>query len=92
MKENGLKDYLTLLSIYQSCRYRGISFLKVLLSRERDLDVFCKGKHRKRRTFLEALPSGFTPPYLLHRHTSKSKSESPSKMGEEVQAIAIEER
>src|SRR5262249_15714043 len=38
MREPGLSDYLVLLSIYQTCRYRGISFLKFLLSKERDVE------------------------------------------------------
>src|SRR5690349_11172497 len=33
MKETGLTDYLVLLSLCHTCRYRGISFLKFLLSR-----------------------------------------------------------
>ena len=40
MKEAGLTDYLVLLSIYQTCRYKGINFLKFLLSRERKIDAF----------------------------------------------------
>ncbi len=32
MTEAGLNDYLVLLSIYQTCRYKGVSFLKFLLS------------------------------------------------------------
>src|SRR4029077_18822146 len=36
MREDGLCDYLVLLSIYQTCKYRGVSFLKFLLSREDD--------------------------------------------------------
>jgi hypothetical protein len=38
MKEAGLQDYLVLLSIYQTCRYKGLSFMKFLLSGERDID------------------------------------------------------
>ena len=49
MKEAGLNDYLVLLSLYQTCRYKGVSFLKFLLSRERDIDVFCDGKGKRRR-------------------------------------------
>jgi hypothetical protein len=49
LKEAGLKDYLVLLSLYQTCRYRGISFLKFLLSRERDLDTFGQPRRRRRR-------------------------------------------
>ena len=38
--ESGLKDYLVLLSIYQTCKYKEISFLDFLLSKSRDLDRF----------------------------------------------------
>jgi predicted RecB family nuclease len=53
MKESGLTSYLVLLSICHTCRYKGVSFLKYLLSRERDVDVFCKGKQRKREAMIE---------------------------------------
>jgi hypothetical protein len=38
--ESGLKDYLVLLSIYQTCRYREIRFLDFLFSKARDIDRF----------------------------------------------------
>ena len=38
--EDGIKDYLVLLSIAQTLRYRGGSFWRFLLSRETDLDSF----------------------------------------------------
>ncbi len=44
--EKGIKEYLTLLSIYETCQYKNIDFLKFLLSGETDLDKF---KARKRR-------------------------------------------
>lgn len=37
LSEAGIKDYLVLLSIYQTCRYKGINFLDFLLSRETDI-------------------------------------------------------
>src|SRR5262249_55012168 len=40
MMEAGLSDYLVLLSVCQTCKYKGISFLKFLLSAERDVDRF----------------------------------------------------
>ncbi len=65
MNETGLGDYLVLLSVYASCRYRGVSFLKFLLSKERDVDVFCaKGRKRRRNSALELYPKGFIPPHL----------------------------
>jgi hypothetical protein len=42
MNRKGITTYLMLLSIYQTCEYRGISFLEFLLSGERDIENFCK--------------------------------------------------
>uniref|UniRef100_Q01TS6 Transposase IS66 n=1 Tax=Solibacter usitatus (strain Ellin6076) TaxID=234267 RepID=Q01TS6_SOLUE len=65
LKEAGLNEYLVLLSVFQTCRYRGISFLKFLLSRERDIDGFCEAKRkRRRRPEIELYPPGFTPNHL----------------------------
>jgi hypothetical protein len=63
LKETGLRDYLTLLSIYQTCRYKGVSFLKFLLSGERDVDAFCDHPRRKRRRpLIEVYPKGVRRP------------------------------
>jgi hypothetical protein len=48
MTESGLNDYLVLFSIYQTCKYKGISFFRFLLSSERDLDKFYEDGHKKR--------------------------------------------
>ena len=72
MKEAGLSDYLVLLSICHTCRYKGVSFLKFLLSRRKDLDVFCEGKRTKRRSpTIEVYPKGFIPPYFRKREEAK---------------------
>jgi hypothetical protein len=42
--EDGIKDYMVLLSIAQTLRYRGVSFWRFLLSRETDLDAFTARK------------------------------------------------
>jgi hypothetical protein len=62
MTESGLGDYLILLSIYQTCRYKGISFLKFLLSREEDIDRFIEQGTDKRKvsSSLELYPDGFS--------------------------------
>jgi hypothetical protein len=62
MKEPGLSEHLLLLSIHQTCRYKGISFLKFMLSRQRDIDAFGAGKPARRRPKVELLPNGFVPP------------------------------
>ena len=48
MTERGLEDYLVLLSIYQTCVYRGVSFLRFLLSGSRNLNKFCESEKSRR--------------------------------------------
>jgi hypothetical protein len=38
--ENGIKRYLLLLSIYQTCKYKNVSFMEFLFSGETDIDNF----------------------------------------------------
>ncbi len=40
--ERGLRDYLKLLSVYETCKYKGVRFLEFLLSKERDIDSFAE--------------------------------------------------
>jgi IS1 family transposase len=55
--EVGLHQYLILLSIYQTCKYKGVSFLEFLLSREADIDVFREsGRRRKAVPDIELYP------------------------------------
>jgi predicted RecB family nuclease len=42
LSERGLKDYLKLLSILETCKYKAVSFLGFLLSKERDIDSFAE--------------------------------------------------
>jgi hypothetical protein len=42
--EDGLRDYLKLLSVYETCKYKAVSFLEFLLSKERDIDAFAAGE------------------------------------------------
>jgi len=60
MTEVGLDDYLILLSVYVTCRYKGVSFLKFLLSKSRDIDAFCaRPTRRARSAAIELYPQGF---------------------------------
>jgi hypothetical protein len=67
LKEKGLADYLVLLSLYQTCRYRGVSFLKFLLSQERDIQSFGQGNRKKRRPEIEVYPDGVSAPHWVRR-------------------------
>jgi hypothetical protein len=41
--ENRMREYLQIMSIYQTCVYNNISFLKYLLSKERDIEKYIEG-------------------------------------------------
>lgn len=56
----GLQAYLVLLSIYQTCVYKKVSFLRFLLSCEKDVDAF-SGARQKRRTAVQRLDSNEQP-------------------------------
>jgi predicted RecB family nuclease len=51
-REDGLNQYLLLLSIYVTCEFKQVDFLKFLLSRETDIDIYAlngnKGNAKKR--------------------------------------------
>ena len=44
----GVDEYLTLLSVAETCEYRGIDFLDFLRSGDRDVDTFAKRRKRTR--------------------------------------------
>jgi hypothetical protein len=74
MTEPGLSDYLVLLSVYQTCKYKGVSFLKFLLSGERDVDKFIQARGKKRlKLSLEVYPEGFSANHLKRKGTQKKK-------------------
>jgi len=45
-REKGLRDYLVLLSLCQTCRYIGLDFLDFLCSGEKDLRAFADSQRR----------------------------------------------
>ena len=77
MREKGLSDYLVLLSIYQTCKYKGVSFLKFLLSQEKDVDKFCQeGPKQYRPSPLELYPKGFPRMYSPKSENKEESKES----------------
>lgn len=61
MREEGLSDYLVLLSVQQTCKYRGVSFLEFLLSQEEDVEAFCRHRRKKNPPpTIEVYPEGFS--------------------------------
>jgi hypothetical protein len=79
LKEAGLKDYLTLLSLCHTCYYRGVSFLRFLRSRAGDVDAYCQaGKRRLPRPGLvELYPKGILRPDFVARR-KKPPEPAPS--------------
>jgi hypothetical protein len=58
--EAGLNEYLVLLSLYLTCRYKGVSFLKFLLSQEKDIDTYRQSVNvRRPLPTIELCPEGF---------------------------------
>lgn len=59
--EAGLSQYLVLLSIYLTCRYKEVSFLQFLLSQETDIDAYRRNPNLQRQLpMVELLPDGVT--------------------------------
>jgi hypothetical protein len=57
----GLQEYLVLLSVALTCKYKGVSFLKFLLSRELDIDSVCAGAGRRPGPPpVDVYPAGFS--------------------------------
>jgi len=63
LKEAGLREYLVLLSVCQTCHLKGVSFLRFMLSRERDIEAFRQAPRRRRRfPSVEVYPVGVVRP------------------------------
>jgi len=50
--EKGLRDYLVMLSILETCKYRKIDFLDFLLSGQKDIAAFAEAKRRGQVLYL----------------------------------------
>jgi len=85
VKEMGLTEHLVLLSLYQTCRLRDMSFLKFLLSREHDMDAYAAGRRRRKRApGIEIYPKGFLPSsiYSIRKTTSTLASDTVAEESE----------
>jgi hypothetical protein len=60
VRANGLQLYLVLLSLYQTCVYKEVNFLRFLLSGEQDMDAFAVAS-RRRQAAVRALRSDGPP-------------------------------
>jgi transposase-like protein len=66
--ERGIRDYLILLSVSETCKYKGVRFLDFLRSGEKDIDGFARRKGSRRRVANHAVVSP------VKRHLSREKS------------------
>jgi hypothetical protein len=57
--EKGLRDYLVMISICETCKYKKVDFLDFLLSSEKGIGAFVKSKRRK-----QVSPLGGIIPFL----------------------------
>ena len=47
--ENGIRDYLVLLSLCETCKYMGVDFLDFLRSGEKDIHAFAESRRSRRK-------------------------------------------
>jgi hypothetical protein len=75
MTQKGLESYLTLLSVYQTCKNKGLGLLTFFLSGEKDIDTFRLSGRRVARPFaLDVLPKRFYDPWPKDFFTRKTES------------------
>jgi hypothetical protein len=59
--EKGIRDYLVLLSICQTCKYMGVDFLDFLRSGEKDIHAFAESRRGRGRQTQTSQPDGLPP-------------------------------
>jgi len=65
-----IRQYLVLLSIFQTCKYRNLSFLQFLLSKETDINRYCTVRFRGgSKSILKNVVSSTTPSNALVAET-----------------------
>jgi predicted RecB family nuclease len=78
MSEEGLSDHLALLSVQQTCKSRGVGFLKFLLSRDENVGTFCD---RTRKTneppAIDVYPDGFSRTHRKVKEEQRTESDTP---------------
>jgi predicted RecB family nuclease len=78
MGEEGLLEYLVLLSVQQTCKYRGVSFLKFLLSREEDVGAFReRSRTRNEPPAIEVYPDGFSRTHRKVNEDQRTEGGTP---------------
>jgi len=83
VNESGLNAYLTLLSVYQTCKNKEVRLLDFFLSGERDIDKFRRlGRNCRRPFSLDVFPKRFYIPWPKELYTTSKnggRSQKPSR-------------
>jgi predicted RecB family nuclease len=78
LSEEGLSDFLVLLSVQQTCKYRGVNFLKFLLSQEEDVGTFCERRRKRNEPpAIEVYPDGFSRTHRKLKEVPMVEGEAP---------------
>jgi predicted RecB family nuclease len=78
LSEEGLSDHLVLLGVEQTCKCRGVSFLKFLLSREEDVGAFReRSRTRNEPPAIEAYPEGFSRTHRKVNEDQRTEGGTP---------------
>lgn len=83
LNEAGLTQYLALLSILQTCKCKGVSFLSFLLSGETDIDAYAKGPRKRKPS---DIPDTYPPWFIQSRRkrrdtTGKAETDNAHAIG-----------
>jgi hypothetical protein len=85
ISEEWLGHHLVLLSLYQSCEYKGVSFLRFMKSGMQDIDAFRdRGKPGQGQGLpdIQLYPKGFTPPNLVRLTKKQENTTGPDQQTE----------
>jgi Transposase IS66 family len=69
--EKGIREYLILLSVCQTCKYMGVDFLDFLRSGEKDIHVFAESRRRRNRPLQTGQPIGLQTDTILDHVASR---------------------
>jgi predicted RecB family nuclease len=87
MVESGLTDYLVLLSVHQTCKYRGVAFFDFLLSQEEDVEEYCRRRRRRIPSpTIDVYPEGYSRTGRIQSANSSTPMEAQAQANGPVKA------
>ena len=75
--EQGLEEYLTLLSVCQTCKYMGVDFLDFLRSGEKDIHAFAESRRRQKHPSSSSTPASLPPDAIPSREKRGVRGGNP---------------